>query len=285
MFGVKSVSVREKHSRPWLSGIHSLAVERTMHKMIKEIWARNEAAFGTMITSVRNPAIMLIMAEAGFDFAVLDCEHGSFSYETAEDMILAGRTTGLVPIVRIPEVRREPVLKYLEAGAQGILAPQIEERAQVEELVEYAFYAPRGKRGVSLMRPHTSFRRPHPQDYMAQANRRNLVILQIESKRAIENLDDLLSVPGVDAALIGPNDLTQSLTDGRHDDPQAVREAIQAVAEAAARHGVVAGIHCSRLEDVIYWRDKGMRLCMWSSDVSMLMEQARAGLARLRSDT
>ncbi len=253
--------------------------------MINEIWARHGTALGTMITSMRNPAVMPIMAEAGFDFVVLDCEHGSFSYETAEDMILAGRGSGLAPIVRIPEVRREPVLKYLEAGAHGVLAPQIEERAQVEDLIEYVFYAPRGRRGVSMMRPHSGFRRRDPQEYMEEANRRNLVILQIESKRAIENLDELLSVPGVDAALVGPNDLTQSLTNGRHDDPQAVTDAIHAVVEAAARHGVVAGIHCSRLDDVVYWQNQGMRLCMWSSDVSMLMDRARKGLAQLRSST
>ena len=163
------------------------------------------------------------------------------------------------------------------------LGPQIEERFQVEELVEYASMRRGQARRVADASAH-QFSPPASPRFMAQANRRNLVILQIESKRAIENLDDLLRYP-VWMPPIGPNDLTQSLTDGRHDDPQAVREAIQAVAEAAARRSMVAGIHCSRLEDVIYWRDKGMRLCMWSSDVSMLMEQARAGLARLRSDT
>lgn len=251
--------------------------------MLKTIWARNEVALGTMITSMRNPAVMPIMAEAGFDFVVLDCEHGSFGYETVEDMMLASRGTGLTPIVRVPEVRREPILKCLEAGAHGILAPQIELRSQVETLVACSRYAPDGERGVSLMRPHSAFRRREPQEYMREANQRNLVILQIESARAIDHLDELLSVPGVDAALVGPNDLSQSLTYGRHDDPQAVSEAIRAVVEAAARHGVVSGIHCSNLNDVLYWRDQGMRLCMWSNDIAMLLAQAREGLALLRT--
>jgi 2-keto-3-deoxy-L-rhamnonate aldolase RhmA len=254
--------------------------------VLRALWARGETAFGTMITSMRHPAAMPIMAEAGFDFVVLDCEHGSFGYGTVEDMMLASRGTGITPIVRIPEVRREPILKYLEAGVHGILAPQIELQSQVETLVACARYAPDGERGVSLMRPHSAFRRRDPQEYMREANQRNLVVLQIESKRAIDNLDALLSVPGVDAALVGPNDLSQSLTDGRHDDPQALSKATHAVVEAAAKHGIISGIHCSNLNDVVYWQSQGMRLCMWSSDVTMLMTQAREGLAVLhRSKT
>jgi 2-keto-3-deoxy-L-rhamnonate aldolase RhmA len=189
---------------------------------------------------------------------------------------------GIVPIVRIPEIRREPVLKCLEAGAQGILAPQVETRSQVEELVSYVRYAPAGNRGVSLTRPHTGYRTVARQEYMSEANRSNLIILQIETRRAIENLDELLAVDGVDCALVGPNDLAQSLTQGRNDAPEEVAGAIEKVASAAAHHGLVSGIHCSKVEDVAHWLAKGMRMCMWSTDVGMLMAEGRRGLAALR---
>ncbi|HHT28191.1 MAG TPA: hypothetical protein GXZ82_13230 [Firmicutes bacterium] len=249
---------------------------------LKAHWAQGKTMLGTMVIAMRNPAIAYALAAAGFDFMVVDCEHGSFGYETIEDLALACRGAGIAMIVRIPEIRREPVLKCLEAGVTGILAPQVETVEQAAALVSYLRYAPQGGRGVSLTRPHTEFRKVNGREYMKEANRRSVLILQVESKAGLENIDALAAVPGVDAVLIGPNDLSQSLTDGANNDPAAVNEAISTIIQSVHRQGLVCGIHCSQLPDVLRWREHGLRLLMWSSEITLLMAEAQRGLQALR---
>jgi 2-keto-3-deoxy-L-rhamnonate aldolase RhmA len=259
--------------------------KKEMALMIPDLrarWAQGETALGTMVISMRNPAIAYALAAAGFDFMVVDCEHGSFSYETIEDLALACSGAGIALIVRIPEIRREPVLKCLEAGALGILAPQVETVEQAEALVSYLRYAPQGGRGVSLTRPHTNFRKVNNKAYMEQANQRNVLILQVESKAGLEHINELAAVPGVDAVLIGPNDLSQSLTNGANDNPAAVDEAIHTIINSVHHHGMVCGIHCSQLSDVLRWSQQGLRMLMWSSEISLMLAEAQRGLKSLR---
>jgi 2-dehydro-3-deoxyglucarate aldolase/4-hydroxy-2-oxoheptanedioate aldolase len=174
------------------------------------------------------------------------------------------------------------VLKCLEAGVAGIIAPQIETADQAEALVEYMRYAPLGNRGVSLSRPHTGFRKVSSREYMDDANNSLVLILQVESRKGLENIGQLTSAPGVDAILIGPNDLAQSLSGGGSSDSDAVDAAIGRIIAATHDRGLVCGIHCSALERVLYWKTYGLKMLMWSSEIALMSAMATKGLAQIR---
>ena len=137
---------------------------------IKEKLKNGEKVLGTMVTVFQNPDIVRILKECGYDFIIIDCEHGSFDYGEVARILGMDRAVGLPALVRIPEIRREPVLKYMEMGADGLLLPNTETKEEAELLVKYSKYAPLGDRGVSLSRPHTGYVKVNGRDYMDQSN-------------------------------------------------------------------------------------------------------------------
>ncbi|MBW6484802.1 MAG: hypothetical protein K0B01_01450 [Syntrophobacterales bacterium] len=250
---------------------------------LKERLQAGESILGTMVTVFENPEIVKILKVCGFDFFIVDAEHGSFDYSDVARMFALAREAGIPPMIRIPEVRRELVLKYMEMGAKGILLPNTETVEQAQALVAYSKYYPLGDRGVSLLRAHTGFEKiESATGYMEKVNAETLLMLQIESPKAVERIDDLLAVDGIDAAFVGPNDLSQSMgIMGQTDHPRFI-EAVERVIAAAKKHGKFSGIHMMAVEALEPWMKKGMTLNFWGNEVVMLMNAAKAGLARLK---
>jgi 2-keto-3-deoxy-L-rhamnonate aldolase RhmA len=250
---------------------------------LKERLKAGQSILGTMVTVFDNPEIAKILKVCGFDFFIVDCEHGNFDYSDVARMFAVGREAGISPMIRIPEVRREVVLKYMEMGAKGILLPNTETVEQAKALVTYSKYYPMGNRGVSLLRPHTGFEKiDSATEYMKRVNDENILMLQIESPVAVERIDDLLAVEGIDAAFVGPNDLSQSMgIMGQYDNPRFI-EAIDRVIAAAKKANKFSGIHMMSVETLEPWIAKGMTLNFWSNEVIMLMNAAKAGLAKLK---
>ena len=237
---------------------------------IKQHLRAGQQLLGTMITTFASPDLVKILKNSGFDFCMIDCEHGSFTTREAADMIGAGRGCDFPVLVRIPEIRREHVLHYMEMGAAGLLLPNTERAEQARQLVDYAKYAPMGHRGVSLSRPHTDFQKVNGPAYMARANEETVMMCQIESQAGVDHIDEILAVPGVDAALIGPNDMSQDfgILD-QYSHPRMV-EAFERVMASAAAHGKWSGVHFGSAEPLKPWIQKGMQLNMWSSDIGLL---------------
>jgi 2-dehydro-3-deoxyglucarate aldolase/4-hydroxy-2-oxoheptanedioate aldolase len=239
-----------------------------------------EKVVGTMVTVFDNVQIVKILSVTGFDFFVIDCEHGSYDYDAVGNLLAVAREIGLPAIVRIPEVRREVVLKYMELGASGLLLPSTETPEQAELLVKYAKYAPTGDRGISLFRPHTGYEKlPDPAAYMSQANSETILIVQIESRQAVSNADVILAVEGIDAAFIGPSDLSHSLgIIGQLKHPDFLK-AVDTVVAAASKNGKFSGIHCmSAIDGLEFWTDKGMSLNLWMNEALFLMKAAQEDL-------
>lgn len=249
---------------------------------VKQALRRGEPVIGTMISEVGAPGVVWLFANSGFDFVFIDMEHGTFELPTVADMIKVARLAGTVPLVRVPDLAYHLVARVLDAGAMGIMLPRVEERAQVEQLVSFMKYPPVGVRGASATRGHTNYGGAGPQELVAHMNEHTLVILQIERKRAVENIDQLLTVPGVDAAVIGPFDLTISLGENDTRAPT-VGAAIQTVVSAAQRHGVAAGIHSHDAAEVLGWRARGMTMLTCNSDMGFLTAGARQTVAALRA--
>lgn len=249
---------------------------------LRTILSAGKPAFGTMIQEMASTVLPVLLANAGFDFAFIDMEHGPFSLETATELIRALRLTGMTPLVRVPDGQYHLIARVLDAGAEGFMVPRVENREQVEYIVSCAKYPPLGKRGASIMKGHNDFQKADLYDFTRWMNRENLVILQIERKEAVENIDALLSVPGVDAIVFGPKDLALSL--GRPEDfhdPE-TQAAMEKVLHSCREHGVFAGLHTPQIDVLLEWQRKGLNFLTWSSDIDMFRTASENGLDLLK---
>lgn len=207
---------------------------------LKSIWAKGEAVVNGWL-SIPSAFSAEIMAHQGFDSLTVDMQHGVVDYQTAVSMLQAISTTGVMPLARVPWNDPARLMKILDAGVYGVICPMINTRAEAEAMVRACKYPPRGFRSWGPVRASIYA----GADYGDHANDDIVVMPMIETAEAIVNLDEILSVPGVDAVYVGPSDL--SLAYGckpRLDQTDApVVEAQQKIVEACKRHGIAAGIH------------------------------------------
>ena len=243
---------------------------------LKERLRNGEQVLGTMVTTFASPDIAKILQVCGFDFLIVDCEHGSFTTREVANIIAVARGIGMPALVRIPEMRREHALKFMEMGASGLLLPNTESAEQAKMLVDCTKYAPLGHRGVSLSRPHTDFKKVSGATYMPQANDETILMCQIESRKGVENVEEIIAVEGIDVAFIGPNDMTQDYGIlGQFDHPEIVA-AFQRIVAAAEANGKWAGAHFGGAAPLKPWLKKGMQINMWNSDNGLLALGAAA---------
>ena len=245
--------------------------------------AAGELCVGTMLVEIRQASVLTMLANAGFDFVLIDNEHGPFSVETIADLCRAARLEGVTPVVRIPELTYAHVAQSLDGGAQAIMLPRVVERSQVEECVRYLKYTPQGRRGAVLARGHTAFKAGPLLETLAALNNESMLVVQVETKEAVDRLDEILSVPGVDAALIGPTDLSVALGVGGQMEHPTLTGAIEATMAACARHNVVPAIHTNDTAMTAAWARKGMRMVSINSEVGLLTAAARGAIQTIRS--
>lgn len=227
---------------------------------------------GTMIQEVSSPFIVHAFINAGFDFVYVDLEHGRFNLETAIDLIQTIRLTDMVPLVRVPDNQYHLIARVLDAGARGVMIPRVEAREQAEKAVQAVRYPPIGQRGLAVARGHNDYKRQDPLSFTQEANRENIVIVQIESKIAVECVEEIVSTPGVDVALIGPGDLSQSLGISLQMDHPAMVAAVERVVAACKAHNVIVGLHVGDLKAIKYWSQNGILLLSGSSDLDILID-------------
>ena len=243
---------------------------------LKERLRNGEQVLGTMVTTFTAPDIAKILQVCGFDFFIVDCEHGAFTTREVANIIAVARGIGMPALVRIPEMRREHALQFMEMGASGLLLPNTETAEQAQMLVDCTKYAPLGHRGVSLSRPHTDFKKVSGSTYMPQANDETILMCQIESRKGVENVEQIIAVEGIDVAFIGPNDMSQDYGIlGQFDHPDIVA-AFEKIIAAAQANGKWAGAHFGGAAPLKPWLKKGMQINMWNSDNGLLALGAAA---------
>ena len=244
--------------------------------------AEGRTVVGTMLVEIRQPSVMDLLANAGLDFVLIDSEHGPFSIGTIADLSRAGRSAGVTPIVRIPELTYSHITQPLDAGAQGIMLPRVTGPEQIAFCLECMKYMPQGRRGVVLARGHTGFRAGPLTETLAAMNRETFLVVQIETAEAVSRLEELLAVPGVDAALVGPTDLSVALgVPGQMDHPTLVAAIERAVAACEA-HGVVPAIHTNDVTMSAAWARRGMRMVSNNSEAGSLMAGVRQAVEAIR---
>ncbi|MFQ5773338.1 MAG: HpcH/HpaI aldolase/citrate lyase family protein [Kiloniellaceae bacterium] len=220
------------------------------------------------------------MAHQGWDSLTVDQQHGIVDYQAAVTMLQAISTTDTMPMTRVPWLDPGYVMKMLDAGAYGVICPMINTRAQAEALVGACRYAPQGYRSFGPLRA-LMYAGP---DYPRKANETVLAIAMIETRTALDNLDEIMSVPGLDGIYIGPSDLGLSLggtPKPDQTDPKVVA-AIERILASAKRHGVAAGIHCGSTEYARRMIDLGFRLVTVLSDNALLAGVAKRTVSALR---
>ncbi|GBD44057.1 4-hydroxy-2-oxo-heptane-1,7-dioate aldolase [bacterium HR40] len=222
-----------------------------------------------------------LMAHQGFESVTVDMQHGVIDYETAVQMLQAISTTDAVPLVRVPWREAGIVMKMLDAGAYGVICPMVNSRAEAEELVSFCRYPPLGQRSFGPIRASLY----GGADYHDHANREVLVLAMIETKKALDHLDDILSVPGLDGVYVGPSDLALSLGFRPGADPTdpAMLEAISHILETVRGRGLFAGIHCLSAGFARRMWELGYHMTSLLSDGRLMVMKTRELLAELRA--
>jgi 2-keto-3-deoxy-L-rhamnonate aldolase RhmA len=241
-------------------------------------------AIGTMVSEMWTEEVAYVLAAAGFDFLVIDTEHGCADMETVQRISRAARGVGIAPLVRVTELGYACIARALDAGALGLMVPHVETAADARELVRCAKYHPIGERGFGLRSAVTEYTGVPVAEAIAWSNAETMLMAQVESRRCLDALDEIAAVPGLDVLLIGPTDLSISLgVPGQFLHPS-MQDAYRRVVAAARDHGIVAGIHPSDLAVVRHGRDLGMRCLMYSSEVRLLLSAARQAVQSLRTE-
>lgn len=247
---------------------------------LKERWTTRPALGAWMF--LREPMTAEAAARAGYDYVVVDLQHGVASEPEALAMIQAADTAGAIPVVRVATNLEMTIGRALDLGALGVIVPMVNDREAAIAAVAACRYAPEGTRSYG---PVAAMSR-YSDDYARVANEQISCIVMIETASALARLDEILSVPGIDAVYIGPVDL--SLTLGLPPEPwhedQVFQDAIDAVLAACDRHGVVPGIHASAAL-APEWIARGFRMVTVGYDQASVLAGLRGDLASVRATT
>ncbi len=251
---------------------------------VKQRIRNGQAAFGSLL-NFGDPLVAEMMASVGFDWLLVDTEHGPIDMAALATMFATITRYPCAPFVRVHALSEENVKRVLDAGAWGVLAPNIRTRAEAELLVRSCKYPPQGTRSLGAGRFPLSFKTDAP-TYFQRANDEILVIVQIEHHEAITNIDAILSVPGVDACYVGPNDFCASLGLAPSLEPphREFHEAMDVLFKACQRHGVAPGIHCATPETVNRRIAEGWPLVGMVNDQRYLVSAAKAARDAVKTD-
>ena len=241
---------------------------------VKQALAEGKVQLGTGFAQLRSQDVVRILAAAGFNWAFLDTEHGGFDLETIQDLCRIATYAGLSPIVRVPDLQYALIARALDCGAEGIIFPRVESPELLAKAVSWIKFPPVGVRGFGLTPLHVDHEKVGIPQMIEHMNANTMVVLQIETKLAVEIRDELLSVPGIDAVMVGPVDLSISLgVPGDFQHPLMV-EAMEKIRDSCVAHGVAPGTQTRTLALAKFWKERGMRFLGCSSETGMLFEKA-----------
>ena len=212
-----------------------------VNNRLKKIFAEGKTALGTFVVC-NAPDLVEILAVAGFDFVVIDNEHGPMGQESSQHLIRAAELRGITPIVRIPDSMEGTILHILDVGAHGIQVPQVNDPETAKAIVSRSKYSPVGRRGVAFARS-SDYGLTDLGKYFEYENNQVMIVAHCENTTCLENLDAICRIPEIDVIFLGPYDMSQSMgITGQVTHPR-IEEAAQKVLETTKKYGKVAGIY------------------------------------------
>lgn len=237
---------------------------------------RGDTLLGTIVT-LASAEVPELLSAAGFDWLFVDCEHAPLDFLAAQTLLQAARAPC---VVRVPDGHEATLKKALDIGAAGVVIPMVNTAQQARAVVSFCKYPPLGTRGVGIVRAQgygASFR-----EYVAHANETTAVIVQVEHISAVENIDAIVTVPGVDAVFVGPYDLSGSMGRLGEVDHIDVLAAIEGVRLACERAGMPLGIYVGTAQAAKQYLQKGFTLLAVGIDALLLAQTARQIVQALR---
>ena len=245
---------------------------------VKEKLKRGKIAIGAAIT-IPHPDIAEMIANLGFDWLFIDMEHAPLEVKDVQTILQAVEYTEVTPIVRVPWNDPVVIKRVLDVGAMGIIVPWVNSKEEAIKVVKACKYPPEGIRGCGPRR--AALYGLETQEYLKRIDKELLIVIQIETKKAVENINDILSVKGIDATLVGPMDLSASYGFlGQPNHPK-VKEIIKRIADAHKGTNVVPGI-ASSINNVREHVEMGYKFINVTSDCDLIMSQGKNILKMLR---
>jgi 4-hydroxy-2-oxoheptanedioate aldolase len=253
----------------------------TILQQFKEKIQRGFPVFGPFMKT-GDAAFVEAAGYGGFDFVILDMEHGPNSLETMQNLVRAALIAGVVPIIRTRDRQPESISQALDIGALGVQVPQITNANDVQQVLRAARFLPAGERGVCRFVRAARYSSIPATDYFRAANEA-LVIVQLEGNEAIKNMDEIFSEQEVDIFFIGPYDLSQSLgVPGQVDHP-IVLDAVQNMIDKARKNSCAVGLFTDTLGAALKWKDLGVNYVSFSVDVGIFYEACRSIIKELKA--
>lgn len=197
---------------------------------------------GTFLSEIPFSNMPIILKNIGFDFLIIDNEHGAFDYVDISKIIMISKLVGIEVIIRLADASRKDILKFMDMGAQGLLLPMTNNQKDIMEVIRHAKYPPQGQRGISTMRAHSMYNLIDINNYMKNANQDTKIYAQIETIDGLNNIHEILSVDGVDGFFLGPNDLSAEFNCLDNDNANQILEAIDQLKIVSSNLNKTAGI-------------------------------------------
>lgn len=236
------------------------------------------AVIGSFVV-INAPESVELLAQAGYELVVIDCEHGPFAEHAVGPMVLTARAAGVYCLVRVRTADPSLIGPALDAGADGVLVPQIDSAASAAAVTRAARYGPAGNRGVHPYVRAASF--AATPEWYAAANERAAVLVMVEGQAGLAALPEILTVPELDGVMVGPYDLSQAIgRPGQVDHPEVLATASRIIGDTAEA-GLATAIYAPTAADARRWRDAGARLILLGVDTSMALAGFRLMLADL----
>ena len=255
-----------------------------MKNIAKEKILNNELCLGVGLRQSRTVDIGKIMATSGYDWLFIDMEHNSMDIDIASQISVAAQDAGITPIVRVPDFAHHHATRVLDCGAMGVVFPHVDNADIAKKLVSYCLYPPKGHRSMTGVLPQLDFKQQPIADVASIINKNMLIVIMLESPEAIDNVDSIAAVDGVDVILIGTNDLCMEMgIPGDYSNPK-VKDAYIKVIEACKKYGKTPGMGGVYNEELMSEYIKmGMRFILSGSDLSFMMQSASQRSNKLRS--
>jgi len=232
---------------------------------VKSTIKQGGVVYGVLV-ALPSPILIEMSAFAGFDFVIIDQEHGAISPETLENMIRAAEATGICPLVRIRDSQPESILAALDRGAQGIVVPHMKDPEQASEVAQACRFHPKGNRGMSAAGRSSGFGTLPPTQFFETANDEIILMPMIEDQEGVEEIDQILTVEGIDAILAGAGDLAQAYgVPGQPLHPK-TQEGVTKIFDASQRAGVP---FCAIVKDgagAKGWKERGAKYFLTGDD-------------------
>jgi len=249
-------------------------------KMLRQRLRDGETLLGCWLV-LGSPSAAEILGLAGFDWILVDMEHGLVDERAAVGILQALEATPSGAVVRVLKADAPKVQRILDIGAEGVMFPQLRNAAEATGAVAATRYQPAGRRGVARMIRATGYGADFD-EYFQHVHERVLNVVQIENREALDQVDAIAAVDGVDVLFIGPSDLTAALGIFRQFDHPQFRDAIAACAEAARKHGKAAGALLTTPDDIAMYRELGYRFLALGSDAGFVAGGAKSALESMK---